>query len=275
MATVVDPSTGVIRNSFVPVAKHYGVRVVACPPRRGNRKGAVEKNVHFSTGRFWRTMTARTRSDAQAAFDRFCEGVGDARPRPVAKLAELPGGEGPAAVFLAERGRCRPTVADLAALERLGALPAGPYPASVESDASVDRHCLVAFEGNRYSLPPGLMGAAVRVRHRLGTDRVEIVSAGGVILASHRRHTPGAGYVVRDPTHKHALEGHVLAAFNTDPPCRRKANRPPSERALAEAAKLLGQPAVSEPTVDLDEVAEVIRLAFPGSTVVDRSEVTA
>ena len=40
--------------------------VVACPPRRGNRKGSVEKSVHFATQRFWRTMTATTMAGAQA-----------------------------------------------------------------------------------------------------------------------------------------------------------------------------------------------------------------
>jgi transposase len=43
MATVVDPKTGVIQPSFLPVAKHYKASVIACPPRRGNRKGSVEK----------------------------------------------------------------------------------------------------------------------------------------------------------------------------------------------------------------------------------------
>ena len=45
--------------------------------------------------------------------------------------------------------------------------------------------------------------------------------------------------MVRDPAHKAALEHVVLAAFSTDPPCRRKANRPPGDAARAEAAKLL------------------------------------
>jgi transposase len=58
MATVVDPKTGVVQASLVPVAKHYGVGVVVCPPRRGNRKGSVEKSVHYATQRFWRTMSA-------------------------------------------------------------------------------------------------------------------------------------------------------------------------------------------------------------------------
>jgi hypothetical protein len=39
MATVVDPGSGRLQPSFVPVAKHYRVSVVPCPPRRGNRKG--------------------------------------------------------------------------------------------------------------------------------------------------------------------------------------------------------------------------------------------
>ena len=95
------------------------------------------------------------------------------------------------------------------------------------------------FEGNAYSVPPGLIGAEVTVRHRLGTAGIEIVSAAGILLASHYRETPGGGYVVRDPAHKAALEHVVLAAFTTDPPCRSKANRPPGDEARAEAAKLL------------------------------------
>jgi hypothetical protein len=39
------------------VAKHYEASVVACPPRSGNRKRGVEKSIHFSTQRFWRTVS--------------------------------------------------------------------------------------------------------------------------------------------------------------------------------------------------------------------------
>ena len=57
IATVVDPKTGIVQSSFVPVAKHYEASVVACPPRSGNRKRGVEKSIHFSTQRFWRTVS--------------------------------------------------------------------------------------------------------------------------------------------------------------------------------------------------------------------------
>ncbi len=238
MATVVDPGSGVVQASFVPVAKHYRCSVVACPPRRGNRKGSVEKSNHFATQRFWRTMNAETMSGAQAGLDRFCTRIADKRPRPLARLEALVGTDA-AASFLAERGRRRPIVADLASFERLRSLPAAPYPAMIEDHNKVGPSALVAFEGNTYSVPPALRGAEVSVRHRLGTAGIEIVSGTGALLASHHRQTPGAGYVVRDPAHHAALEHEVLAAFTTAPPCRRKANRPPGERARLEASKLV------------------------------------
>jgi len=238
MSTVVDPKTGVIQPSFVPVAKHYGVSVIACPPRRGNRKGSVEKSIHFATQRFWRTMTAETMARAQAQLDRFCERIADRRPRPVAKLEELIGKDA-ATALLTGRKRRRPTVADLAGLERLRPLPGACYPATIEAQNLVGPSGLVAFEGNAYSVDPGLIGAEVTVRHRLGTAGVEIVSKAGILIASHHREVPGGGYVVRDPAHRVALEHEVLAAFSTEAPCRRKANRPPGEAARAEAAKLL------------------------------------
>ncbi len=80
MATIVDPKTGAVQPSFVPVAKHYGVSAIACPPRRGSRKGSVEKSVHFATQRFWRTMTAETMDRAQARLDRFSDKIADRRP---------------------------------------------------------------------------------------------------------------------------------------------------------------------------------------------------
>ena len=56
MATVCHPGTGRITASFAAVAKHYGVSVAICPPRRGNRKGVVEKANHTAAQRWWRTL---------------------------------------------------------------------------------------------------------------------------------------------------------------------------------------------------------------------------
>jgi hypothetical protein len=220
-------------------------------------KGSVEKSVHFATQRFWRTMTAVTMPEAQVQFDRFCERIGDRRPRPLAKLEALVG-EDAAAIFLAAHRRARPTVGDLAELERLRPLPAACYPASIEAANHVDASALVPFEGNAYSVPHALVGAEVTVRHRLGSGTVEVVSRGGALVASHRRRPPGGGHVVRDPAHRAALEAEILAGFTTQAPCRRKANRPPGETARAEAARLLGGSERDEVVVSLAAYQAVV-----------------
>jgi hypothetical protein len=145
------------------------------------------------------------------------------------------------------------------------ALPPAPYPATVEVTRTVDDRASVAFRGNRYSLTPGMGGMELVVRHRLGTATLEIFSPAGMLLVSHCLAPPGAGSMVRTPEHRGALEKVVLGQFSTARPCDRKANKPPGAAAIAERAKLLGSGGV-DPTVDLDQMAEVISLAFPGTT---------
>ncbi|HXZ69827.1 MAG TPA: hypothetical protein VEH31_03015 [Streptosporangiaceae bacterium] len=259
MATVIVPGTSDIQASFAPVAKHYGAAVVPCPPRRGNRKGSVEAAVRFATGRWWRTLSADSPEAAQVSLDRFWSSTGDARLRSPGRIADPP----------ADGARPRwPSVGELADAEALLGLPAVPFPATVEETAPVDHQASVAFRGNRYSVAPGLAGVAMTLRHRLGTTTLDVVSPAGVVLVTHTLAAPGSGLMVRTPAHREALEKVVLGAFSTAPPCDRKANRPPGTAALAERAKLLG-PAGATPTVDLEAMAEIIRLSFPGSDVVD------
>ena len=226
MATVINPRSGRLQASFAPVAKHYGVTVVPCPPRRGNRKGVVEKQIHFLTQRWWRTAQVGSLADAQASLDRFCVNVGDRR----------------------RRGDI--TVGDVAEGEPLLGLPALPYPAASEVTRMVAANALVSVDGNRYSVPPGLVGTEVKVRHRLGDDHLVIISAAGTVVATHRVAPRGAGRVVRLAEHTAALENVVLAAFSTDRPCKTKVNRPPSNVALAIAAEITGD-AGSGPVIDL------------------------
>jgi transposase len=258
LATVIVPGTADIQASFAPVAKHYGAVVVPCPPRRGNRKGAVECGVKFMCGRWWRTMTASTQEEAQVSLDRFWATTGDARLRPPGRYAD------PQGLAQGERSPW-PSVGELADHEPLMALPPMPYPATIEVKRSVDDRASVAFRGNRYSTPPGLLGLEMTLRHRLGTGSVDVVGPAGVVLVTHTLARPGAGSMIRTPAHRGALERAVLSAFSTARPCDRKANKPPGTAALAARAELLGA-AGSEPTVDLEKMAEVIRLAFPATT---------
>ena len=265
LATVIVPGTRDVQASFAPVAKFYGAVVAPCPPRRGNRKGAVECGVKYCCGRWWRTMTATTPEEAQVSLDRFWASTGDARLRPPGRYAdpdELEAGQRPA----------WPTVGALADAEVLVALPPVPFPATVEVVRPVDDRASVAFRGNRYSVAPGLTGVEVTLRHRLGTGTAEVFSPTGRLLVTHRLAPPGAGSMVRTPEHRAALEAVVLSQFSTARPCDRKANRPPGSAALAERARLLG-PTGAEPTVDLAVLAEVVRLAFPGTVDVTGGDV--
>jgi len=232
LTTVIVPGSADVQASFAPVAKHYGAIIRPCPPRRGNRKGAVEASVRFACGRWWRTMTAQTLVEAQASLDRFCETIGD------------------------DRTRAGSSVRELAAAEHLLPLPAVPYPATIEQTGPVDSDATVAFGGARYSVPPGLIGARLTVRQRLGTPTVEIVSASGALIAVHRA---GSG-LVRAPEHRAALEALVLAGFTTAPPCERKGNHPPGPAARA-AANALRRRADREVRVDLARYAELVEAA--------------
>jgi hypothetical protein len=222
----------------------------------------VEAAVRFATGRWWRTLAADSPEAAQLSLDRFWATTGDARLRSPGRIADPP----------ADGSRPRwPTVGELADAEPLLSLPV-PFPATLEVAAPVDHQASVAFRGNRYSVPPGLAGVTMTMRHRLGTTTLDVVSPAGVVLVTHVLAPPGSGVMVRTPAHREALEKVVLGQFTTARPCDRKANRPPGAAALAERARLLG-PAGADPTVDLAGMAEIIRLAFPGATELSK-EVT-
>jgi hypothetical protein len=96
----------------------------------------------------------------------------------------------------------------------------------------------------------------VVVRHRLGTDVLEIVSPVGVILASHCLEPAGSGGIVRLPEHRVAQEAAVLAAFGAGRRCLRKVHRPPGPEALAAAARIR-LPLMKEVVVDLRAYAEL------------------
>jgi transposase len=238
LATVIVPGTREVQASFAPVAKHYGAVVEPCPPRRGNRKGAVESAVKFTSGRWWRTMTAKTPEQAQLSLDSFLAGPGDARLRRSVNGAKT-------------------TVGELGDQEPLRPLPALAYPATIEVARVVADNATIAFRGNRYSVPPGLAGTTVLIGHRLGTPTLEVTAQSGVQLATHRVAPAGAGTLVRSAEHHAALEKTVLSAFTTKRPCDKKSNRPPGPDALAEAARLLGHEG-NEVVVDLARYAELV-----------------
>lgn len=115
----------------------------------------------------------------------------------------------------------------------------------------VAANALVSVDGNRYSVPPTLVGVEVKVRRRLGSDELIVVSPVGTVVAAHRTAPRGVGRIVRLPQHSAALENVVLASFTTDRPCPTKVNRPPSPAAVAIAAGITGADDPASPVIDL------------------------
>lgn len=236
MAAVVATGTGRVLAPFLAAAKHYGVSIDVCPPGRANRKGVVESRNHFLAQRWWRTARVDSPEHAQRSLDRFCQRTADSLPRHGV------------------------TVREAATAEGLVTLPAQPFPATITAARRVSADALVAYRGNRYSVPPGFVRCDVVVRHRVGADVAEIIAGSGVVIGRHRLAPPGAGLIVRSPEHRAELERTVLSAFSTAPPCRRKENRPPGPAALAaaEALRALHGDAAREVTVDLSRYAAIV-----------------
>jgi hypothetical protein len=232
MPGVVEIGCDRLLASFASVAKYYGVGIDICPPRRANRKGSVEKSNDFIAQRWWHTMTATIMVEAQTSLDRFLAKTGDARHRQ------------------------QQTVGERAAVGPLRPLPREPYPATVEVERVVSAAALVAFRGNRYGVLPGLTGATVRVRQRLGSPSIEILSMAGASVTTHRLAPAGAGMLVRSEEHRVALEAAVFDALATAPPCRRKDHRPPGPEAQAAAQALRGI-ADQDVHIDLTRYAEL------------------
>ncbi|WP_328760345.1 Mu transposase domain-containing protein [Streptomyces sp. NBC_00271] len=105
-------------------------------------------------------------------------------------------------------------MAELAAAELLLALPVLPFPAELSVERTVTAQSLVPFEGNFYSISPGLPGARVMVTCRLGEDFLSIATTGRAVIARHRKAVRGSRQTVRDAGHVIALERSVLASFS-------------------------------------------------------------
>ena len=247
MATVCQPGTGQVSASFAAVAKYYSVLVNICPSQSGWRKGSVEKSNDSAAQRWWRTLADEVSPPrAQAGLDQLCQDKFDARPR------RRPDGE-------------KVTARVLAGEERLRPLPGTPYPAVMTDTRTITAQALVAWKGNWYSVPPGRPGQRAIVCHQLGTTTVDILTPAGVTLARHYREPDHAGTVVRADQHVAALEASVreARALRGAGPCHRKDRRPPSEAALAEAARITGSRAAGATVTDFAVYAAAARPLRP------------
>src|SRR3954471_12703083 len=120
MATIVVPGSDRLTVDAAQAAKHYGVQIAVCPPRRAQRKGVVEAAIKYLTRSWWRSARVTTMSEAQRSLDRWSIEVAD------------------------QRRAAQGTVGDRGAAEPLRALPAAAYPALIAVERNASRSALVA-----------------------------------------------------------------------------------------------------------------------------------
>ena len=113
-----------------------------------------------------------------------------------------------------------------------------PYPVIVTEQRTASRQALVAYRGNRYSVPPELAAAQVVVTRPVGGEFIDIATTAGIVIARHKLLADGLGGTVRDSGHVIALDAAAMAAASSGRGHRRKQRIPPGPAARAAAAKL-------------------------------------
>ncbi len=234
MAAIRDVYGKQINEVILQAAKYYGVEVVTCGAYSPQRKGVVEKFNHYLAQRWWRTAQLDNHINAQESLDRFCIKVADKRRRPAERLLSI--GITPE---LDSRDRyITPTVAELGLYEKLKAIPAKPFPTTVEVKRIVSQSSLVAYLGNYYSVPLGHLGKQLTIIHHISTDTIDISTKDVGIIATHTLMHPGSKLIKRSDEHRRELERSIFSKGVPRRPHHKKANIAISERSKLEAEAL-------------------------------------
>jgi hypothetical protein len=138
----------------------------------------------------------------------------------------------------------------------------------VAEQRSASRQALVAYRGNRYSVPPELAAATVVVSRPVGGTHIDIATTSGIVVARHKLLADGLGATVRDAGHVIALDAVAMAAAHSGRPHRRKDRIPPGPTARTAAAQLRNRLAVSG---DRDGAVVGTPTTAPDSTIIDLS----
>ncbi len=217
MATVVHPDTGrsppPTPRSPSTTASVVNLPTPARQPQGCRREGQPHRRATMVAHPARRHHPPRPPRPGSTTF---CATRGDARNR-------------------VDRRREPFTVATVAAAERLARSRRPRSRPRLSVQRVVSAQALVAFRGNRYSVPPELAGAPVTVTHRLGSPHLDIVTAAArpgrspvlVVVALHHRAPDGTGATIRSDAHVTALNRSRSPRSPPQAPHRRKERIPP------------------------------------------------
>jgi transposase len=210
------------QQAFIALRSYYLFESRFCTPGQGHEKGLVEALVGHTRRNFLVPLPqAASWSELNAQLLARCEAE---KQRQRQGQAQTMGER-----WQAERGFFLP-------------LPPTPFEACVQVTAQVNSQRLVAFDGNRYSVPLNPAHPARRVLVKGFVHRVVICDQGQV-LAQHPR-CYGKGQEVLDPLHYLDLLAQRPGAFEHAKPIRQWRGQWPAvyERYLAQLRRQLDEP---------------------------------
>jgi transposase len=149
---------------YLDLAQHYGFTIRACAPRQPQQKGRVESAVAYVKKNFLAGLEVTSLDAVNHAVRHWLEHVANVR-----RHAETH--QTPMELFLQEVPKLRPVNVQ-------------PYQAAVVHHTRANSRCRVAFDSNRYTVPPRFADRPVLVKAY--PDRLVIYHQDQVI-AEHRR----------------------------------------------------------------------------------------
>ncbi|HSR52474.1 MAG TPA: hypothetical protein VLV83_16740, partial [Acidobacteriota bacterium] len=179
-------------------ARAVGFHIDACRPRQAQEKGKVEAKVKLSRllldpgSRAWASLQ-ELQEWSDERLDRWCRRA------------------------LCPATGCSVYESWQKELLHLAPLPILPEPFDVAVTRPVQRDCMVAFEGRRYSVPFRLAGSRVEVRGCSGSVQI---FADGRVVRSYPRHT--AERLVIDPS---CWDGEATETVVPPPPLGRMGSK--------------------------------------------------
>jgi transposase len=182
MKTAVARSEGdgkaVFNEEMLRFAAYYGFRPVACRPYRAKTKGKVERAVSYLRHDFFYGRSFRDLADLNTQLQEWLQSTANTRVHGTT-------GEVPSVRLEEERSY-------------LLALPVSPYTPVVSVGRRMSRDGYVSYNGNDYSVPPGLLCPEVTVTASLEEVRLYQDNA---LVAVHPL-LQGKGQRQRDPRHR-------------------------------------------------------------------------
>jgi hypothetical protein len=147
-----DNGRAVFNDEMLRFAAYYGFRPVACRPYRAKTKGKVEHAVSYLRHDFFYGRNFRDLVDLNTQLQEWLQNTANTRVHGTT-------GEVPAVRLEAEKAH-------------LLALPASPYTPVISVGRRMSRDGYISYNGNDYSVPPGLLRLEVTVMASL--DEVKL-----------------------------------------------------------------------------------------------------